>query len=336
MRTEKKLHVAVVLSAVIAGLGIAGHASAAAIFSDTFGSGSDINNATTSSPTATSTSYQVASTKSNNPAPSITAGDLNVGLVSTSSGVTETQALFANSPVALTTAGDFVNFRMTFTNHGVGVNTSDTMYFGLYNSGGSKPVNGLLQAGLTTGDTTHATDGVAGWQGYVWQLAPTATTSTGKVITRPVQGSGTNSDQDLVANGASGGTFNTPKGDTISPNLNNGSAAGLTDGAQYTMDLLITLNGDGSETLAANLYPGTDTSGTAVDSQSVTTSTTPLVSSYDGLAFGWRHSGVSAATSYDVSSITVSSNIGVATPEPASLGVLAMGGLALLARRRKA
>jgi hypothetical protein len=335
-RTQS-LHSRILAVAVISAIaGVASHANAAVVFNDTFDAGSTIN-ASPVAPTATATSYEVASTKNDSGSNASTIASANLALkqVATTSGVTEIQALFTATPVTLATAGDTVDLRMTFTPNNLATSAfADTLYFGLYNSGSpaSLPLNTLQNAGLSTA-TTSPTGGAAGWLGYVSQISPASTTSTGKVVTRPVQTGATNANQDLVANGASGGTYT--GGATLSPNFINPLAAGLTAQA-YTEDLTITLNGDGSQTINTNLYQGTDITGTNVVSQSVNT-LTPVVGSFDALAFGFRHSGTSVASVMNVSALSVTSSVaGGATPEPASLGILAIGGLSLLTRRRKA
>jgi hypothetical protein len=318
---------------------LASAANAAVILNDGIAAGSTVSGSATI--TTGAASYMIASTKGSNPLPTAAAGDMNVGLVATTSGVIEAQSRFTTTPITLAAAGDSVTYSITFKNNGIGLSgNSDTLYFGLYNSAGSSPLDGLLQTGLSASGTAN-TGGVQNWQGYVWQFAPASTTSTGKVIDRPAQTAATgSSNQDLVANNASGGTFTTPKGDTFSPNFVNASATGITDGATYTEIMTITSNGDGTESLADNFYQGTDNTGTLVANQTVTlnvgTNMPSVINSFDGLAFGWRHSGASGATSMDVSNITVSTNVAAGTPEPATAGVMVAGALALLARRRMA
>lgn len=336
---RKKLNVAVTLAVAAAASLLATAAHAAVILNDNISASSTVTDSATV--TTSAATYQIASTKSSNPTPTAAAGDMNVGLVATTSGVIEAESLFTSSPITLASAGNFITYSITFKDTAIGVTgNTDTLYFGLYNSGSpqSAPMSGLLQAGLSASGTA-STGGVTGWQGYLWQFAPVATSSTGKVIDRPAQTSTNSSNQDLVGNNASGGTFTTPKGDTFPSNFNNTAAAGLTSGTVYTEQLTITANGDGTETFASNFYQGVDNTGTVVGSQTVSltagTAMPTVINSFDGLAFGWRHSGASAASSMDVSNITISTNV-AAVPEPASLGALVAGGMILLGRRRKA
>src|ERR1051325_11854991 len=91
--------------------------AAATFFTEDFAHGSTLNAAPVN-PTATSTSYEMISSKSWTPAPSLTSGDLKFGIASTTSGSIEVQALFTNSPVALVVEGDYLEMKITFTNTG--------------------------------------------------------------------------------------------------------------------------------------------------------------------------------------------------------------------------
>ena len=313
-------------------------AKAAVVFSDNF-STSTIDNATPVATSSTQTNYFVASTKGNGASSeTIATGDLHAALVSTTSGINEVQAQFPG--VALQNAGDFVDYTLTFTNNGIGLaGNNDSIYLGLYNSNGSAPVNGLTNSGLNVTSSTFATGGVQLWQGYTSQFSPANLSLTARTVARPAQTTGTfNSDQDLVGDNAGNGTYNSPTGPSLGTNIVNAAAAGIANATIFTEDLTITLNGDGSETINSRFFQGSDTTGTVISNQTVTSNTTPLATSYDGLAFGWRHNlTTGTATAMDVSNITINSgNVATAAPEPASLGALALGGIALLTRRRKA
>ena len=85
------------------------------VFTDNFRNGSTTG--TTSipggSPTASSTSYNFASTK-NATASAITSGTLRLTFAATTSGFAEAQAVFSSTPVRLTSLGDAINFRYAF------------------------------------------------------------------------------------------------------------------------------------------------------------------------------------------------------------------------------
>src|SRR5262245_25966352 len=113
---------------------IAANAGASTVFSDNF-STSTLNSASPSAPTATSTSYELMSSKSWSPSPTIGASDLKFGIASTSSGHIEAQALFSPAPLVLTNTNDFVELTVTFTDTaGILVSgnaTSSSLGFGL-------------------------------------------------------------------------------------------------------------------------------------------------------------------------------------------------------------
>ncbi len=332
---KKSKHVALIIAALSA-FGLAEGAKAGVVFSDTFAGGSSLNPATYPTVTSTSTGYDVASTKNQSPASTLASGHLKIGLAGTTSGVDEVQALFAASPVVLASAGDSIDYQLVFTNTTglLGGGTSCVLYAGLYSSGGTAPISGLNNSGLSTGLTTAATGGTQLWQGYNAQIAQTGGSS--KAYTRPMQSgttNATNAHQDLDGNGAGGGLYNDPVGTQVGGSMTS-TVATLTAGSQYTDDLTITLNADGSETIASNLYAGVGTGGTNLSTQSVNTGAGPLTTSFDGLSFGYRQSGTSIATGMDVNSLTITTASGGTVPEPASIGLLGLMGIGLLRRRK--
>jgi hypothetical protein len=328
---------------VLGVLSAGGNAFGDKLFDDTFTT-STANPSSYPTPSSSSTGYDVASTKAATNS-TITGGKLHMTLnAATTSGVVEAQARFASSPVSLG-VGDTMHVTMTFTDTSnvIAAGTSSFLYLGLYNSGNVNPVNGLNNSGLSTGSTTAATGGANLWQGYATRIAGSGGLS--QIYTRPAQtGStnATNAHQDLVGNGAGGGLYNDPAGTQIGSSLT--SSATLTATNVYTDDFAVTLNADGTLTFASNLYTGADTNGTNISSMTGTTDSTsaaPLVgspiTSFDSLALGYRTSGTSLNPVMDVTEIVVSTVPGAAPiPEPASLAVLGVGGLLLVARRRKA
>jgi hypothetical protein len=302
-------------------------ARAVTVFSDDF-SASTLNVAP-GTPTANSTTYEIASTKTTSS--SIAPGHLSIGMASTSSGFVEAQALFSATPVTLATVGDYIEFTLTFTNTtqiSGGVNSF--LYIGLYNSGGSAPLPGVLtNSALTTASgSPYATGGVQLWQGYV--AKPAYSTANGNIVTRPMQnGPGTTSaNQDLVANNVGGGAYNNPTGVNLGNTL---SSLTLTAGAPYTVQLRLTLSGVNSLDITNLVYDG---AGNVVFNQGkVASGANFLTNAFDGLAFGWRFNGTAAASAMDVNSILITTNV---IPEP-STSLLVLGGLGLAAmvvRRR--
>ncbi len=327
MKTRNRAITVAVIAAVIAG----GTRSARAVtvFSDDFSTST--LNVTSATPTASSTTYEIASTKATTS--TIAPGHLSIGMASTSSGFVEAQALFAATPVTLATVGDYIEFTLTFTNTTqISGGTSSFIYIGLYNSGGSAPLPGVLtNSALTTASgSPYATGGVQLWQGYV--AKPAYNTANGNIVTRPMQnGPGTTSaNQDLVANNVGGGAYNNPAGVNLGSTL---SSLTLTAGAQYTVQLRLTLSGTGSLDITNLVYDG---AGNVVFNQGkVASGANFLTNSFDGLAFGWRFNGTAAPSAIDVNSILVTTNV---IPEP-STSLLVIGGLGMavfaVGRRRK-
>lgn len=327
MKTRNTWITVVAIAAIIAGGTRSGRA--VTVFSDDFSSST--LNVAPSTPTANSTTYEIASTKATTS--TIAPGHLAIGMASTSSGFVEAQALFAATPVTLATVGDYIEFTLTFTNTTqISGGTSSFLYMGLYNSGGTAPLPGVLtNSALTTASgSPYATGGVQLWQGYV--AKPAYNTANGNIVTRPMQnGPGTTSaNQDLVANNVGGGAYNNPAGVNLGTTL---SSLTLAAGGQYTMQLRLTLSGVNSLDITNLVYDG---NGNVVFNQGKTASGANfLTNSFDGLAFGWRFNGAAAPSALDVNSILVTTNV---VPEP-STALLALGGLGMavytVSRRRR-
>jgi len=205
------------------------------VFNDSFVvGGSTLNGTSTPGGTASAstTSYDIASTKTATTAPAISAGRLKLSLNGgTTAGYLEFQALFASTPVQLVNVGDCINLTFSFTN------TSGTLLagasgslidVGLFNSGGVKPLAGTLNNSGLSSATTYATGGCAGWQGYVASVAYAGIAS--RVYTRPMQSGTTSANQDLLYSGAGTGLFTAPAGTQIGSTLT--SAVTLTTGAK--------------------------------------------------------------------------------------------------------
>jgi autotransporter-associated beta strand protein len=294
-------------------------------FTDDFSHGSTLNGSSIpgGSPTASYTSYDVASTKATTASNSIAPGLLRLGLnAATSSGFWEVQALFTNNAIPLTYPGDYVDLVVVFTNR-VGTNgqpglfsgTTSALYIGLYNSSGSPtnlvpPVAGALaDAGLTTtSGSTNATGNCANWAGYIGRIFSGAASS---IITRPVQnGTGTTSaNQDLVANGVGSGAFGNPGATSLGSSASQSFTVGV---GPYTVEMRIALDpaGSGNLLISNALYSGVGTSGTALITNSVSTTNLTAVG-FDGLAIGALNKVAGYDPQMDVSSITIT---GQSTP----------------------
>jgi len=336
----------IVLFALLAGAAVS--AVAAPVFTDTFTNGSTVGGPSIpgGTPTASFTSYGIASTK-NASASAISGGVLSVGMPATTSGFYEAQAIFTAAPVTLAAVNDSITLRYVFTDSanvlsGTGLTSSSALWTGLYNSASSLPLTTLANTGLTTTQTSGSilTAGVAPWQGFVMRIAATGTNGAvggSQFYTRPAQTTGTSSAvQDLLGNNVGGGAYNGPTGVTLRTLSGSGSPT-LTVGQQYTVDYTITLLGTGTLGIVGNLFSGSGTSGPVLFSATGTASgANALATSFDGLALGYRYNGTSVASTLNVNSIEVSATL---VPEPTSSVAIAsslgMAAMMVLRRRRR-
>ncbi|MBU6308120.1 MAG: hypothetical protein KJS77_00070 [Planctomycetes bacterium] len=319
-------------------------ASAATIFTDTFTNGSTLNPGSYPTPTSASTGYTILSTKAATTGPTLSSGTLRLRLnAATNSGVLETEATTPDA--TLTNPGDVLGYTVTFVNtndllaYSTGTATPSVgsyLFFGLYNKGGSTPIT-LNNSGLnTTASSPYATGNAANWKGYVSRIGSAIAgtgTSNSQMYTRPLQsGAGTTSaNQEVLANGASGGTFNNPTGSNLASTAS--TLSPLTNGNTYTYQMLVTLNAGGSQTFASSLYSGSSAVGSPLWTQSGTAAT-PLTTTYNAFAFGYRTASASPSSlnpTMDVTSVTLT-----IVPEPASIAVISGLGMAalILARGR--
>ena len=278
------------------------------VFQDTFSS-STLNSSSPAAPTPTGTSYQILSSKSWNPTPSLGAGHLKFGIGATSSGSIEMQALFAN-PVTLATVGDQLSLTITFTNTSGLLTAASALGFGLYQSGQNFPVPGGLNGTATTSSSANASGFAQTWMGYVGQVGFTGANC--QIITRPAQVNGAlfNNDQDLVTSGSNSSSY------TNNPPVTVGSASStpsvtLTAGNPYTEVLTFTLSATNVLAITNSLYSGVNTNGPLLSQfGGVASGGTYLTNSFDALAVGWRATG-SQATAIDINQISVTSTLTV-------------------------
>jgi len=302
------------------------------VFTDNFRNGSTTG--TTSipggTPTASFTSYDIASTK-NATASAITSGTLRLTFAATTSGFAEIQAVFSSTPVRLTSLGDQVNFRYTFINtsnvlSGTGAtNGSCYLWTGLYDTGSAAtpPLTTLANSALNaTGTTGNVTGGVQAWQGYVQRISGVGGTT--QSVTRPAQSGTTSANQDLIGNNVGGGAFNSPAGTTLTAS---GSTQGLTSqlvvGGTYTMDYTLTLVDSSTVSLRSFLYDGSGTGGSVLVSQTrLASGSTFLTTQFSGLAMGVRYSGSSAGPiTMDVTSISIQATNVPTPPTPSAITI---------------
>lgn len=296
---------ALVLSAPLAAV------SQIAVFTENFTNGSTTN--LTSIPggttTASSTSYDIASTKATTNC-TIASGRLRLTLnAATTGGFVEAQAVFTTLPVSLNAAGDYIN--MTYTFIGTNLLTAGPASYiwqGLYNSAGSTPVSGGLLINNLAG-TDHSSGNCANWQGYASRIS---NLGTNEAYTRPLQNgsSVTNANQELVGSGSGTGSYNNPSG-AVFGGTETLNTVNLTAGQPYTISYSITLSAPGQLTISNFLYSGAgvNPANLLFSQTNIAATTNFLTSSFDGLCIGVRNSGTSFNPDMEISNITIVESI---------------------------
>jgi hypothetical protein len=308
-----------------------------AVFTDTF-TNSTLNETSTpgGTPTDSSTSYDMNADKPTSGSPSvsasITGGDLNMTLGSSSSGFIEAQAVFTSTPVTLQNTGDYIDFILEFTDTANLTTTvsQNQLGIGLYNSGGVAPITTNMNGGATF--TTSG--GAQTWSGYYSQIEGKGNngSTSSKIFYRAPQSAVEGSQTLLFETGSVTGGYGNP----TASQLINGSQTdtlNLTNGDQYTEDFRITLTGTGQLSVTNTLYAGTGTGGTILTSLGGISNNVPNTS-FDSLAFGFLEKS-SMAMTQDVSMIEISTDV---VPEPSSWMLIVSGFtmlVGLIARRRR-
>ena len=295
-------------------------AKATVFFNDNFTTGSTTNGI--SNPNGGATSYDIASTKNVVGQNFIVPGEFNFQLNGPStSAFIEAQALFTNNPVTLALPGDFIDITIVFTNGTAAANTlfngtASSLWIGLYDSGGTKPLAGdLANGGLSTvAGSAFATGNCANWKGYVAQMQ---SGGTSRYQTRAIQNVGgtASANQDLVANNFGGGAYNQPAATVIGTTPGTPTIS-LTPGGTYTAYYRISVAGSSSLTFSNAIYAGPGTGGTlvfAATNNVFATNATYLTANFDGLAIGTSAKTTSANPEMSISSITIS---GTVSPPP--------------------
>ncbi len=284
------------------------------IFTDTFGS-STTNAPSTpgGTPAASSTSYDLASTKDGRTC-NIGPGKFTVKLAgNTTAGYIEAQAIFASTPVQLVNVGDSINMTIAFTNTAgtlmVG-GSGSVICAGLYYSGspsvlplGVNPW--LVNAGLGAA-TTFTNGSCQNWQGYVSQLS--SNTLVSKVYTRTNQGAVSNANQDLLFSGSGTGLYNTPGGTQLGANFTGGPT--LVVGAKYTLSFTVLLAAAGQVAVTNTLF---DVNGNLVCTYGgISSGGASYINNgnyFDGLAIGVANKGVTGNPTIDISQIQITKNV---------------------------
>ena len=159
------------------------------VFSDTFGS-STLNQTNAfpgGTPTASSTSYTVASPKAVT-ATSVAPGHLLLITPSTSSANTEIQAMFTKNPVSLASIGDYIEMTYTFTDRSNQMNNlggnGSGFHMGLYNSGGTPPLGWDSSLELGNGKLEPPPTSAAFQTGWVSRAHEFFTNRRKRLVTR--------------------------------------------------------------------------------------------------------------------------------------------------------
>jgi polygalacturonase len=281
------------------------------VFSDTF-TGSTLNSTSPAAPTSFSTSYQLMSSKTWTPAPSIAWNHLQFGIAPTISGSIEAQARFTNAPVSLNQIGDSLSLMVIFTNTTGLLTQSGSLGFGLYNSGGNDPVPGGLNGTATITFTTNVEGNARTWSGYVGQISYAGLSS--RIMTRSPQTGAANNNQDVVTSGSGTMSYANPVAATVGTATT--SPLTLAAGTQYTEVLTITLSGPNVLAITNSLYAGAGTNGALLDQFSgLAAGSTYLTNAFDALAVGWRARTNLSATAIDINQISVRTTL-MRIPDP--------------------
>lgn len=274
------------------------------VFDDTLSNGSTINSTNPTPPTANATSYEEIASKAWSPnPPTLAAGDLKFGIGSTSGGGDEIQALFTTSPVALQTAGQYIQVTATFTAT-EGILTTDTQLgLGLYNANQVLPWAGGLNnaANDSAGSTNAITGGAQNWVGTFPQIAwqGTGADMNSDFANRPAQTNPDNRNQVAAVNGSS--IYGFQNGSTFSSL--SASNVNLTAGSQYAEVVTYTLLASGGLQINAAIYAGSP-SGTFLTSIAGTNAT-PLATTFDGFSMGFRSKNGASPTIVDLNSLQI-------------------------------
>ncbi|MCB1130296.1 MAG: immunoglobulin domain-containing protein [Verrucomicrobiae bacterium] len=245
--------------------------------------------------TPTSTNWYVMSSK-NATASSITgAGELDLTMVVTSSGIIDSPALFATTPVGPQETGDRIRLRCTLRPSNV-----RALGIGLFRSGGSLPFSTLNNGQLSGGSSSHATGGTQQWTGYRFHLDQNYVDGPTLAIEgRPAQPGTTNASQSLIAPGTSSSAPTVdPLGAAVIP------AFSWADGTTYTLTLELTMTSADAIALRATIHAGNDTSAAPL-AEATATTTPAAVSSFDALAIGYRNRDSGSVSHLRASSVSV-------------------------------
>ena len=282
-------------------LGIRSQPVSAQVFNDDFATDSSLGSEWFNMVNSTTASFDLNPTSGQGLALNVTSG---------ATGKTdEAFAQFTPSPITLESAGDSITLTVDFNSPNLSANTGGLLV-GFYNTGGNPATANLT--GNTTGGPTAAHTGYFGVMGF----NTTAGTST-KFYSR--QGGAGDNNELAYYSTMTSGSYTQWGAFSASGNAN------LANNTSYVLVYTIT-KGAGSDSISAIIEQGN----TSLDSWTFTDAS-GAYNSFDELDFGTY--GKNAAVNVNITQVTVTDSIGV-VPEPAIYGMIGVGMLAVVYRRR--
>ncbi len=225
---------------------------------------------------------------------------LDLTMAVTNSGIVETAARFSNTSIDVPETGQNLRLQVTVNTHNV-----RSLGLGFYQSGGSLPHTGLINAQLVGSSSALATAGTQGWLGYRFSLDGSAATPAINLEGRPAQSGAYNSSQSLIVAGTS----------SSAPTVHSIGSATVpgfvwTDGATYTLTFDLSRTGADALGLTIRIHAGPDTSGEILATATATTTSaatlpSALAGSFDALSIGYRNRDGASVSHVRVTQVTV-------------------------------
>lgn len=311
------------------------------VFHDAFTGGDTLNPTTAVLTTATTTAYEIASGK-NATATTLTAGALDLNIGSTTSGFVEAQAQFTNSPITLSTPGQYIEVYQTFTdpaNFFNGIDGNNTgLSVGLFNSGGTPLTdgtnlwNGNLSSAATA--TSEITGDAQDWVGYAGNVQYSGSTAMEvSTVQARVAQTGTDNLNQALGDESGAGVLSAIGVSDSSTSL---FFPALTQANQYTVALQITYVSSTTDEFTESLLAGSGTSGAVIFSYGGENTGSTITDTFDSLEVGYRSTfNTGASQSLPIDAITVVTGTAAVVPEPSTYGLVVLATLGALFLRRR-